>query len=184
MRYFVAFMIALGLLFLVVFLLFHSGSKPKVQLTPKTLDSYATTDAEAVLTIDGPINAAQNHQQVRITVSRDDVTFEQLQGYDGNVVNMQSYANTENAYTVFLFSLAHAGFTKGDNNPALSDERGFCALGDRFIFQLQQDGQDIERYWSTSCGNSKTYLGSPSLTINLFQAQVPDYSKLTQDITF
>jgi hypothetical protein len=183
MRYFIAFFTALGLLILVIVLLLHSGGKPKVHVTPKTLDSYSTTDAEAVVTIDGPVNAAQNHQQVRITVDRDNVTFEQLKGYDGSVTNMQHFANTDNAYAVFLLSLAHAGFTKGDNSSSLSDERGICSLGDRYIFQFRQDGQDIERYWATSCGNPKTYLGALSLTITLFQNQVPNYTTLTQNFS-
>lgn len=184
MRYFVAFFVALGLLFLVVFLLFNAGGKPKAVITPRTLDSYASTDAEVVMTIDGPINAAQEHQQVRITVGQGDVTFEQIQGYNGNVVNTQNYANTQSSYDNFLLSLAHAGFTQGDNSSSLRDERGFCALGDRYIFQLQQDGQTIERYWATSCGKPKTYLGALNLTITLFQNQVPNYNVLTEKLSF
>ena len=182
MRYFVAFLITMGLIFLLVVLLFGGGGKPKAPLTVKTLHSYASTDAEVQMTIDGPVNANQNHQQVRVTVGRDNVSFEQLQGYDGNVTNMQDFANTQNAYTVFLFSLARGGFSQGNNDPSLSDERGFCPLGDRYIFELIQDGRDIERYWATSCGN-KTYLGAFDLTVNLFKAQVPNYDKLAQNFT-
>jgi hypothetical protein len=181
MRYFFAFLATLVLIFLLIFLLFRGGGNPKIPLTIKTLHSYASTDAEAQLTIDGPINADLNHQQVRIRVNRDDVTFEQLQGYDGNVINTQSYANTENAYTNFLFALARSGFTNGNNDPNSSDERGFCPQADRYVFQLRQDGKDIERYWATSCGNPKTYLGSLNLTLSLFQAQVPNYTELTQN---
>jgi hypothetical protein len=184
MRYFIAFFVTLGLLFLVLFLLFHSGGKPKVPVTPKTLNSYASTDAEAIMTIDGPVNSSQEHQQVRITVGRDDINYEQLQGYNGSVVNMQDFPNSENGYDAFLLSLAHAGFTLGNNSPALRDERGYCALGDRYIFEFQQDGQDIERYWATSCGNPKTYLGALDLTVTLFQNQVPGYANLTQKVSF
>jgi len=184
MRYFIAFLVTMGLIFLLVFLLFGGSSKPKVLPIHKTLHSYALTDAQVQLTIDGPINAVQNHQEVQITVDRNNVTYEQLQGYDGNVVNMQTYDNTENAYTVFLFALARAGFTQGSNDPTLSDERGFCPLGDRYIFQLMQDGNTIERYWATNCGSPKTYLGLLNVTLSLFQAQVPNYSKLTGDIPF
>jgi hypothetical protein len=182
MRYFLAFLTTLFLVFLLVFLLFHGGGKSKAPLTIKTLHSYASTDATVQMTIDGPVNAAQNHQQVRISVGRDDVTFEQLQGYDGNVTNTQDFSNTQNAYTAFLFSLARAGFSSGNNDPSLSDERGFCPLGERYVFQLTQDGKDIERYWATSCGgNLKTYLGAFDLTVSLFKAQVPNYSQQTQN---
>lgn len=177
MRYFVAFAAMLGLLFVVLFLLFHhsGGSKP---LTPPSLLSYSTTDAEAQLTIDGPVNADQNHQSVQITVDNNSVTYQQFQGYQGTAVNTQNFANNDNAYANFLLALAHAGFTLGSNNPALSDERGYCATGDRYVFQLTQDGTTIERYWATSCGSPKTYLGNTSLTLDLFQAQVPNYSQL------
>lgn len=183
MRYFIAFLITLGLILSLFFLLFHGGSKPKAPpLTPKTLGSYASSDAETVLTIDGPVNADQSHQVVRITVSRDNVTYEQIQGYQNTVVNQQNYASNQDAYVNFLLALAHAGFTRGDNNPNQSDERGYCALGDRYIFELRQDGNELERYWGTSCGNPKTYLGNTNLTLMLFQAQVPNYSALIQNV--
>lgn len=180
MRYFVAFFITMGLIFLLVVLLF-GGGKSKAPPTPKTLGSYASTNAEAQLTIDGPINAAQDHQQIQIIVGREDVTFEELQGYDGDVTSMQHYANSQNAYANFLLALAHAGFTQGNTDPKSSDERGFCPLGDRYVFQLTQDNKDIERFWSTSCGNPKTYLGIPGLTITLFEAQVPNYGPQTEN---
>lgn len=182
MRYFMAFFAALLLLFLLIFLLFHGGGKPRSPIG-KTLYSYSATDAEVRLTIDGPINADQDHRQARITVSSSDVTFDRIQGYDGNVINTKSYANTDNAYAVFLLALAHAGFTNGNNDPQLSDERGYCPLGDRYIFELIQDNKDLERYWATNCGSPKTYLGSLSLTLSLFEAQVPNYSALNQDLT-
>lgn len=184
MRYFISFLVALGLLFLVIFLLFHGGSKPATpQLTAQALPGYATTDAQAVMTIDGPVNAVQNHKQIRITVSRDNVTYEQLQGYSGDVVQTQQYPNTEDAYATFLITLARAGYTRGDNNPKARDERGFCPLGDRYIFQFTQDNNDLERYWTTSCGGPKTYQGPLGLTIKLFQLQVPNYSDLTHNIS-
>jgi len=182
-RYFIAFFVALGLLFLVIFLLFHSGTnKPKTPTT-RSLVSYATTDAQVSLSIDGPVNADQSHQQVLVTVNSQDVTFEQLQGYDGSVVYSQSFANTENAYAAFLQALAHAGFALGNNSPTAKDERGYCPLGERYVFQLQQDSQTLERYWTTSCGGKlKTYLGFQALTIELFQNQVPNYRGLTKTV--
>lgn len=185
MRYFISFLIALGLLIFVIFLLFHSTNKPKqpqLPLTVQTLADYANSDAETVMTIDGPVNNVQEHWQVRVTVGRDNVTFEQLQGYSGNVTNMQNFANTQDAYAAFLKSLAHAGFTNGNKDPKSSDERGFCPIGERYVFQLRENGQDLERYWATSCGNPKTYLGAFSLTVELFTAQVPNYGILTENL--
>jgi hypothetical protein len=182
MRYFIAFAAMLGLLFLVLFLLFHSGSSPKAPPTHRTLSSYANTDAQARLIIDGPTNADQDHQSVRITVASDAVTFEQLQGYQGTVVNSQTFANNENAYANFLFALAYAGFTQGNSSQALSDERGYCPLGDRYVLSFTQDGTTLERYWATNCGGTKTYLGNLGLTLQLFKAQVPNYGPLTRNL--
>lgn len=183
MRYFISFLVALGLLFLVIFLLFHGGKKPSGPQPPtiQTLSGYASTNAQAIMTIDGPVNSVQNHTAIRITVGNGGVTYEQLQGYSGDVVNTRQYANTQDAYAVFLLSLAKSGFTRGDNNPNARDERGYCPLGDRFIFQFTQDNNQLERYWATTCG-VKTYQGSLGQTIELFKLQVPDYSSLVQNI--
>ncbi len=180
MRYFLAFIALLGLIFLLAYLLFHGGGQKPKNLMPFT--SYAATNAQAQLTIDGPINADQDHRQIKITVNRDDVTFQLIQGYQGNAINTQTFANNQNAYTNFLFALLHAGFTKGNSDPKLSDERGYCPTGDRYIFQFTQNGNNLERYWATNCGGTKTYGGNTSLTINLFEVQVPDYGKLTQNV--
>ena len=182
-RYFIGFVVTIGLVILLIYLVFHGGSKPKVPMTHKTLDSYSVTDAQAIMTIDGPINANQNHQGVKIIVSRDNVTFEQLQGYQGSVTNMQNFTNNVDAYSNFLVAIARAGFTLGNNNAGLKDERGYCPLGDRYNFELQQDGQELERYWTTSCGSPKSFLGNAQLTLTLFQNQVPNYDDLTQNIT-
>lgn len=183
MRYFVGFLVTLGLIILIIFLLFHGGgSKPKVPITSKTLDSYATTSAQVSMTIDGPVNAVSLHQGLRITVDRDNVTYEELTGYDDEVVNMQRFPNTESAYTVFLLALAHAGFTHGVISKTLADERGYCASGDRIIFELNQDGNQLERFWSSTCGKPSTYLGAVGVTQTLFKAQVPNYSAMSQKV--
>lgn len=180
MRYFIGFLVTIGLIILLLVLLFSGGGKPKTATTPKTLTSYATSDAQVSLTIDGPVNAEQTHKQSQIIVDNGQATFEQLQGYNGQVINSQSYNNTEASFFVFLRALEVANFTKGDNSPSLSDERGICPLGTRYIVQLTQDGKDIERYWTTSCGGgSKTYEGNLALTLSLFEAQIPNYGAVS-----
>jgi hypothetical protein len=182
MRYFIGFMITIGLFILLIFLLFSGGGKPKVPTTSKTLESYASTAAEVSMVVDAPINANSQHQQIHITADRNNVTYEEVAGYDGRVVRQERFANTENAYAVFLRSLANAGFTKGDIKKELSDERGYCPLGTRYIFELRDGSRSIQRFWWTSCGKPKTYLGNPSLTIQLFEDQVPNYPDLSQDV--
>lgn len=181
MRYFVGFLITIGLLILLIMLLFRGGDdKPKISTATKPLADYASTAAEASLTADGPVNAASEHSQEIITVGRDQVVFEQLRGYDGDVISTKRYDNTENAYKNFLLALSNAGFTKGDRSTALREERGYCPTGNRYIMEFNNEGKNLLRYWATSCGKPKTYLGDLSLTLTLFRAQVPDYVSLTQ----
>lgn len=182
-RYFIGFIASIGLLVILIVLIFSGGSSPKkVPKTSKTLDSYATSGGSVVLTIDGPINAEQNHEQVRITVSGDSATFDHIKGYEGGVADTKSYPNNQDAYTNFLFALEKAGFNLGNTSSSLKDERGFCPLGDRYIFELQQDGEELQRFWATNCGGTKSYLGNVNLTLQLFQNQIPDYGNLTQNI--
>lgn len=181
MRYYFGFLISVGLIILIIFLLFHGG-KSGVPTTSQPLISYANTGSQVSFTIDGPINANQDHQQVKIYVNKDLVTYDQIQGYDGNVVNQQQFINSPNAYSAFLYALQLAGFTLGNNSSSLSSEQGHCALGDRYIFELAQGGADLERFWATSCLKVKTYNGILPLTMQLFEAQVPNYQKLVRNI--
>lgn len=178
MRYLFGFFITVGLIILLIVLLVTGGNKSKVPNTSKTLASYANSTAVVRLTIDGPINSVQDHRASRITVGRDNTTYEQLQGYDGNVTLLQTYPNTPTSYGTFLRAIALAGFTKGDTASALKNDRGYCPLGSRFIFELEDNGQQLERFWSTSCSGAKSFLGNANLIVNLFKRQVPDFNKM------
>jgi hypothetical protein len=185
MRYIIGLLVTIVLLILLIFLLFHSNSKTNVPTTSMPLHSYANTDAEVRLTIDGPINANEDHQQVQITANQNVVTFDQFQGYDSTVVNQQQFVNSVNAYSAFLYSLELNGFTEGTNSSALSNEQGHCALGDRYIFELIQRGNNLERYWATSCPKvAASFEGNLPLMLTLFDAQVPNYQTLTKNIIF
>lgn len=184
MKYFIGFVTTIVLIILLIIALISGGGdkKAKVPTTAKELSSYATTDAAVRMTIDGPVQADQKHQVVRVTVNKDSATFEQLDGYTGSLVNTKTYVNNSNAYAAFLHSLQRAGYTLGNDDKALKDERGVCALGNRYIFTLQDAGQTVQRYWTTSCGKTKTYKGDVSLTRSLFQKQIPDYNELMRNV--
>jgi len=182
MRYFIGFMVTILLLILLIFLIFRSnGNKSTPRVTARDLTSYSTTDAVAIFTTDGPINADSIHQQDKIIVGNSKVTFQVIQGYNGNVVSQHDYANNQNAYYQFLSALSKAGFTKGIKTKAGSED-GLCSTGNRYIYELSQNGQDIERYWSTTCGNPSSFQGNPNLTMTLFQAQVPDFGQVSQGL--
>lgn len=185
MRYFIGFLVTIGLLIVLVLLIFSGGgSNTKKPETTKSLSDYASTATVTRLTIDGPINSNLIHTAVRITVGQTDVTYEQIQGYEGTVVNTQNYANNQSAYSNFLYALDHAGFTKGDPSKSLANEKGYCPLGNRYVMELVDGSKMVERYWATSCGSGapKTYHGNLGLTLTLFKKQVPDYDRLTLNL--
>lgn len=180
MRYFIALLVTIGLIILIFVLLLRGGggpAKPQVNLT-----SYATTDAIVEMIIDGPITAEQTHREVKIDISQNQAILTVYQGYQQTVLRSQSYANNQSAFAVFLHALNVNGFTKGNPDPSMRDERGYCAAGDRYIFSLTNDDKDIQRYWTTSCNGGGTYNGNRAATIDLFQKQIPDYSQLTTNV--
>ena len=182
MRYYIGFLIAIGLTIILILLLFAGGSsKTQPTLPMKHLHDYATTDMEIILTVDGPIVADSLHQSYRITISNNEATFQEFQGYENVLINSRSYPNNVDAYYALLSSLTVAGFTKGDATPALANDTGLCPQGDRYDYRMTQDGQSLEHYWSTTCG-SATYAGNIGLTTWLFQHQIPDFSQLSANI--
>ncbi|MDB5175835.1 MAG: exported protein of unknown function [Candidatus Saccharibacteria bacterium] len=184
MRYIIGVFVTIGLLFLLIFVLVMGGGKDsntgKVPSTMKALQTYANTDATVRVTIAGPVVANQEYKETRISVNRNEAMLESINGYDGVVTNAKSYTNTREGYVSFLRSIDRMGFTKGDTSKTLADERGYCALGNRYIFELVENGKTLQRFWSTSCTGTRTYLGNASATLELFEAQIPDFASLIQ----
>lgn len=178
MRYFIGFLVTIGLIVLLIMLLFGHGNNGKVQETKAPLSSYAATDTVVRATVDEVINAPDIHRTTQITVGRDSTTFTILKGYDGEILDNQIYPMTETAYAVFLKALQHSGYTLGNDDKSLKDESGYCPLGKRYIFEVIQGGDDIERYWTTNCRSTpSTFKGQTALILHLFRNQVPDYDK-------
>lgn len=184
MRYFFAFLATLGLIIIVVILLISGGGggtkKSSTATNKRTLPEYANTDAEASVQIDGRINADSLHSQINISVNRNQVTYQQISGYQGNVVASSSFANNESAYSAFLSALNVAGFTRGNKDKTSS--AGQCPLGRRYTVQFVNEGKTLENYWFTSCGKQGNFLGNTGMTLQLFELQVPGYQDLTNNV--
>jgi hypothetical protein len=183
MRYFVSFLIVIGLIILVFILIlkgFSGGSSTSSTIPP--LVNYASTSTVVQMTIEGPVTADQNHQSLKIVVGQNQAQFNAYQGYENTLTNTQLYPNNQTAYADFLRALDLAGYTKGDSSSSLSDYRGFCATGDRYIFEIVKGSTDVERYWSTSCGGTHTFDGETSDVVDLFEAQIPDYQTLASTV--
>jgi hypothetical protein len=179
MRYLLGFLATIGLIILILVLLLRGGGSSASAPKALNLADYARSDSGAHLTIDGPVVADQTHQEVKIDVDASQVTFSLYDGYEGNLINQQTYLNNQEAYTNFLLALQHQGFTNGNNDTKMKDERGYCALGQRRVYSFTDSGNTLMRYWSTGC-NVKTFKGNSDNVTKLFKLQVPDYSKLTQ----
>lgn len=179
-RYFLGILVTIGLIIL-VFVLIFGGSKPKVQ-APPDLTTYANTDVAVQMTVDSFVSNPQTHRQVQVAVDKNSIILSTFKGYEGQVIKTKTYSNDSTSYGVFLRALDKAGYNKGNNASSLKDDRGVCPLGERYIFEVVENGSDIQRYWSSSCGKGN-FLGSTNLVLNLFQNQAPDYNSFFQNNT-
>jgi len=175
MKYFLGFLVCIALVvgvFILVLKGFSGTSAPKNQ---NPLSNYADTNTTVQLTVDGPIVADSQHQAYRISVGRDQTTLQVLQGYDYAVSQAKVYPNNQAGYDNFLRALDIAGFAKGDTKSENKNERGVCADGDRFIFEIVSgtSGSDIQRYWSTSCSGKGNFKGDTAAVKQLFGKQIP-----------
>jgi hypothetical protein len=179
--------IFVGIIIFIVILvaLFGHGGKKPVNPNPlNPLPDYAGSNATVSFTTDGIVNADELHRSIRITVSNSQMTLDVLQGYNPRVIQSKSFQNNQEAYTVFLKAINNAGFlakTKSTKVPA--DERGQCPLGFRYVMTLDQDGIDLSRAWTSSCG-TKTGTSAALLTTiqELFQDQIPNYDTLVGNV--
>ena len=186
MRYFFGFLLAIILVvftFILVLRGFSSGKSNQSIGAPLT--NYMDTDTTVQFTDDGPVTADQTHQGIRITVGQYATTAQVFQGYQNTITNSQTYNNNPSSYGTFLRALDILKYTSGVNHPnsALADPRGVCPLGQHFTFQIiSGDGSNIQNYWTTTCGGG-TFRGDVQAIENLFQSQVPNYSKIAGNVT-
>lgn len=183
-KYVAAFLLAIGLIVVVIILIVHglTSGPSNSPAVPKKLTDYVGTSTAMQFTIDSPVTSTEKHEDVIINVSNYQATLTITQGYEGQVISSQSYPMSSEAYGIFLRALDYNGFTQGNNDPALKDERGRCALGDRFIYEIiDGSGDDVQRYWYTTCNNG-TFQGDVHVIRQLFVNQIPDYSKLTANV--
>ncbi|HEX5394789.1 MAG TPA: hypothetical protein VFW52_00275 [Candidatus Saccharimonadales bacterium] len=182
------FLAFIAIVIFIVVLIARGGNPPQQQsptgVTVQPLPEYASTDAEVSATTQGIVNGDELHRSIRITVSGNSRELEIIEGYSGTVVSRRNFDNTEEAYAVFLRAINGAGFlSKLPKSKYPADERGQCPLGQRYIFALNQDFEDLSRTWASSCGRAVgTSGGNTSTLLTLFRNQIPNYSQLTSDV--
>lgn len=187
MRYVIGFIGIIAILILIIVLIVRgAGGGGGGNNASQNIDlaDYATSTSQVSYTVEGPVSASQTHQSIRISVDQSEATVEVIQGYEGHVTRSKTYPMNSSAYTSFLLSLKHAGYTLGDSNPDIKDERGYCPTGDRYVYELKDNDEEVQRYWNTSCDAKQgTFKGQSSLIGELFGLQIPDYDDVTSDVS-
>ena len=179
MRYVFGFLVVVGLIIFVFYLILHGGGSNQSPKTNSFLD-YATTDTVMRFTQEGVLDYDQNHRSIQITVGQDQNSIAILQGYQGQVISSNTYPNNEEAYSAFLHALSISGFTISQKS-ALSDV-GACSGGNKYYFQIiDGSGDTIQNLWNSSC-NEGSFGGNVGKIQSLFQDQIPDYSKQTTGV--
>lgn len=184
MRYVIGFLIAVGLVVIFVIILIRaffggSGETPIEQRV--NLADYERTGVVMRMVIDGPVTSNNEHRQVHIQVGRENNTMQIVRGYQGEVLQREEVASNSTAYGNFLRAADLLGYTQGNDSPALEDYRGHCPFGVRYVFQIV-DGDDVkQQYWATSCGDTGSFGGRADEVVQLFQAQIPNYSDITSE---
>lgn len=181
MRFIIGTLIAIGLLIFVFVLIFRGGGDTADKPIPKMID-YANTSTYVQFTEEGPVSADQTHRRVRITVSNQEASLEVFNGYQNDLVRSKSYTSNSAAYADLLRALDIAGYTRGVTDKELADERGYCQAGTRYIMAIRDGSRDIQRFWSSSCGNIGSFKGKTSVVRDLFHRQIPEYGQLTRGV--
>jgi len=181
MKYFFGFIIIVALVVFVFILVLKGFSGPAQPKNQINLLDYANSSTVVRLFVDGPVNADSQHNGYRITIGRDANTIETLQGYKYEVIKAQTYANNNDAYATFLRSIQLLNFTRGNPDPNLSDMRGVCPTGTRYSFEVESAGQEVQRYWTSSCGGG-SFKGNTASIRTLFIRQIPDFDKITSGL--
>ena len=181
-------MALVGVIFLIIILILLFGGGPEKPRRSqngailKPLPDYADTSSEVSLTNDGIVNGDDIHRSIRITVSNTTRVLDIVQGYSDTVIDKHTFSNTPDAYSVFLKAINTYGFlSKNPKATVPANPDGQCPLGFRYIYKLSDDSGDLFMAWNSSCnaGNSN---GDSFNLLTLFQDQITDYNKLTQNV--
>lgn len=187
-RFFIGLALVIALLFLIISMIVRSGGDDKKTEVPETQRTFVSLADDEDVTVTryvvGPITAAEKHYETEIQISNTTATANVISGYEGTVTDTRSYPTTREGFSEFLYALDKVGFTNGNTDEALRDDEGYCSSGQRYIYEVRDDGKLLQRFWATSCGGTKTYKGKLGQTNNIFENQIPDYKLMTNSLGF
>lgn len=183
MKYFLG---VLGVILLVIFVIVLALRGGDDTSTPapdvKALTEYsAEPQSQATMTTGGAINAEENHRIVNVQVTASSRSVAITEGYNGKVISEETFPNTTDAFSAFLAGLEQVGFSKVRSSKL--DFTSVCPTAKRYSYVLSSNGEDVVNSWSATCERG-TYGGQVTNTQNLFQAQIPNYSDIVNDVDF
>ena len=145
------------------------------------LTDYVEKNSKVVYAKYGKINGDDVFRGVRISVSPTNRLVEVLAGYDQRIIRKKLYGNSQNGYAQFLTALSTAGFT-AQQNSQYKTEIGRCPFGERYTYQLFNDGKEISYLWDGSCNEKGTLRGKQDDIAQLFESQITDLDDVLEDI--
>lgn len=121
---------------------------------------------------------------VKVTITKNTRTFDLFDGYNNLVEHHEEFASNQAAFSVFLRAADGLGFGKQIGG-RIADERGFCPLGNVFVYELKDGNKTILRSWADSCTTSEGSFGGRADSMQrLFRNQITGYDKLVSGVRF
>lgn len=158
-------------------------TKKTTQTKKIDLATYNKESSFIRLTVKGPVVASEKYQSYQIEVGQNYRELKIFKGYNGETATEQRYSNDSTAYEALLKSLKRYNFTSKKSDFG-NDETGYCATGKRYIYELFDHGNLVQRTWNTSCGTTTgTFNGSGTSSRSLLKKQIPEFTKLTEKLS-
>lgn len=185
MRYGLAVIAFIVVAFLGIIFFVNRSPSPSTTTNPSTstiakstnLADYKNKDAVLSLKIQGRLVGEQERRAVRISISPSERRLEILTGYEEYVERSQSYPSTQAAYEAFLAAINTAGLTRSQKT-TITDPNSICPIGQHYFYEVSESGVEVSRLWSVACtGYRGSFGGNGPVARQLFQAQIPDYTK-------
>lgn len=140
-----------------------------------TMADY-TDNGTVTYTTQGKVVGEGEYKEIRFVINASERRVQLLSGYGERVVREQSFANNKAAFDTFMRALGNAGYSR-EKTSTITDSRGVCPLGLRYLYNLKDNGKDVVNTWATSCNSRDgTFGGDQSLIRVLFENQVPRFN--------
>jgi hypothetical protein len=178
-------LVVLGLLIWFIIWLFSpkgSDTPTAEEETSQTIPAEIYTNVQYVQA--GEITAPEEHFSISITVSASSRTIQVYQGYEGVVVNSQTYTNDQSSYDAFYAALQQIGYFS-ERTPAQEvDRNSYCPLGIRYSYIAGNDlNNPNQNTWNSTCSSRNgTFGGNGGQARTLFKNQIPDYTTITKGV--